>query len=123
MPEIYFQPSIIGCDQAGISETLDFILKKYDEDTSSRMAANVFVTGAAAKLPGLVERIASDLISMRPFKSETKVSMASDPAMDAFRGMQKFAKDKDQTVWITKAEYEEKGAMNVFKRHCCSNIV
>ena len=44
-PEIYFQPSIIGCDQAGISETLDFILKKYDHDTSTSLASNVFVTG------------------------------------------------------------------------------
>ena len=45
VPEIYFQPSIIGCDQAGISETLDFILKKYDHDTSTSLASNVFVTG------------------------------------------------------------------------------
>ena len=45
VPEIYFQPSIIGCDQAGISETLDFILKKYDEETSTNLASNVFVTG------------------------------------------------------------------------------
>ena len=52
VPEIFFQPAIIGCDQAGVSETLDFILKKYDEETSARLASNVFVTGAAAKLPG-----------------------------------------------------------------------
>ena len=45
VPEIYFQPSIIGCDQAGISETLDFILKKYDENVSTQLAGNVFVTG------------------------------------------------------------------------------
>ena len=53
VPEIYFQPSIIGSDQAGISETLDFILKKYDAETSQALAKNVFVTGAPAQLPGL----------------------------------------------------------------------
>ena len=122
VPEIYFQPSIIGCDQAGISETLDFILKKYDEEISTNLASNVFVTGAAAKLPGLLERISSDLISNRPFKSRTSVTCAEDPTMDSFRGMQKFAQDviEEDSFWITKTEYEERGG-DVMKVHCCSN--
>jgi len=122
VPEIYFQPSIIGCDQAGISETLDFILKKYDEEISTNLASNVFVTGAAAKLPGLLERISSDLISNRPFKSKTSVTCAEDPTMDSFRGMQKFAQDviEEDSFWITKTEYEERGG-DVMKVHCCSN--
>ena len=65
VPEIFFQPSIVGCEQAGISETLDFILRKYDAETSVKLASNVFVTGAPANLPGLVDRVASDLISNR----------------------------------------------------------
>ena len=124
VPEIYFQPSIIGCDQAGISETMDFILKKYDSEISLDLARNVFVTGAPAKLPGLVERIASDLISNRPFQSQSKVVQAGEPSLDAFRGMQKFSVDfgtKDKSIWITKSEYEEKGPDVAIKRHCCSN--
>lgn len=121
-PEIYFQPSIIGCDQAGISETLDFILKKYDHDTSASLASNVFVTGAAAKLPGLMDRISNDLISNRPFKSTTGVTCAENLTLDGFRGMQKFAQDfiEVDSVWITKSEYEEKGG-DILKVHCCSN--
>ena len=123
VPEIFFQPSIVGCDQAGISETLDFILKKYDVETSAKLAANVFVTGAPAKLPGLVDRIATDLVSHRPFGSISHVTAASDPTMDAFRGMQTFANDhlEEDSTWISKAEYEESG-LNIFKKHCCSNV-
>ncbi len=123
VPEIYFQPSIIGCDQAGISETLDFILKKYDEEASAQLASNVFVTGAPAQIPGLVERIALDLVSNRPFKSSSEVRCAQDPGFDAFRGMQAFAQQEGQdSIWITKSEYEEKGPDLVSKVHCCSNV-
>ena len=124
VPEIFFQPSIVGCDQAGISEALDFILNKYDSQTSGELAANVFVTGAPARLPGLVDRIASDLVSNRPFGSVSNVRVAAHPTMDAFRGMQAFAQDHldHQDFWISKAEYEESG-LNIFKRHSCSNVV
>ena len=78
--------------------------------------------GAAAKLPGLMERISNDLISNRPFKSTTGVTCAENLTLDGFRGMQKFAQDfiEVDSVWITKSEYEEKGG-DVLKVHCCSN--
>jgi actin-related protein 5 len=122
VPEIYFQPSIIGSDQAGISESLEFILNKYDEETSAQLASNVFLTGAAVKLTGLVQRVADELISVRPFKSLSKVAAASNPTLDPFKGMQDFSQDflQEEQVWISKAEYEEKGS-DLLKIHCCSN--
>ena len=56
---------------------MDFILKKYDSETSAALAKNVFLTGTPAKLPGLQDRVSSDLISIRPYKTETGVVMAS----------------------------------------------
>ena len=83
---------------------------------------NLNFLGAAAKLPGLMERISNDLISNRPFKSTTGVTSAENLTLDSFRGMQKFAQDfiEVDSVWITKSEYEEKGG-DVLKVHCCSN--
>ena len=83
---------------------------------------NLNFLGAAAKLPGLMERISNDLISNRPFKSTTGVTCAENLTLDGFRGMQKFAQDfiEVDSVWITKSEYEEKGG-DVLKVHCCSN--
>ena len=58
----------------------------------------------------------------RPFGSHSDVSAATDSSMNAYRGMQLFAKDNlnNSELWIEKADYEEIGA-NVFKTHCCSN--
>ena len=38
IPEVLFQPSIIGHDQAGLAETLDQVLRSYDSKTQDRLA-------------------------------------------------------------------------------------
>ena len=76
IPEILFQPSILGheqaewpdsvkkfqsffniwslCEQAGISESIEFILGKIqDEKVRESLVKNTFVTGALARLPGI----------------------------------------------------------------------
>ena len=46
---LILQPSIIGHDQAGISETIEFVLGKYPAEVQGALAANVFVTGSLAR--------------------------------------------------------------------------
>ena len=55
--------------QAGISETVEFILKRFPEDVQQKLVENVFLTGALASLPGLRQRLEADLMAVRPFKS------------------------------------------------------
>lgn len=38
VPELLFQPSMIGIEQAGIAETMDFVLKKFDAETQNKLA-------------------------------------------------------------------------------------
>lgn len=38
--------------QAGISETIDYVVKLYDPDTQLQLVNNVFVTGGSANIPG-----------------------------------------------------------------------
>ncbi len=96
--KIYFQPSIIGHDQAGVSESLEFILKKYSPEVQEKLVRNIFLTGALVQLPGICQRLETDLREMRPFKSDFRVTVASNPTMDAWRGAQKFAKDYSDQV-------------------------
>ena len=73
------QPSIIGHDQAGISETVEFVLGKFPAGVQRALAANVFVTGSLARLPGMRERLAADLRKMRPAGDPIGVTLAKDP--------------------------------------------
>jgi len=38
VPELLFQPSMIGLDQAGIVETLEYVLSKYTTDLQNQLA-------------------------------------------------------------------------------------
>jgi len=77
--------------QAGVSETLEFILKKYPAEVQEKLVRNIFLTGAPVQIPGVRARIETDLREMRPFKSEFRVCEALNPVTDAWRGARKFA--------------------------------
>ncbi|XP_017524506.3 actin-related protein 5 isoform X4 [Manis javanica] len=122
-PEIIFQPSLIGDEQAGIAETLQYILNRYPKDLQEMLVQNVFLTGGNMMYPGMKARIEKELLEMRPFQSAFQVQLASNPVLDAWYGARDWALDHldDSEVWITRKEYEEKGG-EYFKEHCASNI-
>ena len=65
-----------GLEQGGIADTIQYILKLFDEESQSQLVNNIFVTGGPALLPGLQERLEKELLAMRPFKSSFKINMA-----------------------------------------------
>ncbi|XP_048777578.1 actin-related protein 5-like [Ostrea edulis] len=121
VPELLFQPSMIGIEQAGIAETMDFVFKKFDTATQNKLAQNVFITGGNAMFGHFKERLECELLAMRPFQSTFNVSIANNPILDAWSGARKLALSPLLTTSsITKAEYEEKGS-EYMKEHCASN--
>ena len=121
------QPSIIGHDQAGISETIEFVLAKYPPPVQKALAADVFVTGSLASLPGMRERLLCDLRKMRPAGDPIGVTVAADPAGDAWKGGRDFARRAGASAggggeesFVTRAEFLEKGA-EFLKEHRLSN--
>lgn len=51
-PELLFQPSMIGSSEAGITETIDYVLKQFTVKEQALLSQNIFVTGGCAKLKG-----------------------------------------------------------------------
>lgn len=51
-PELLFQPSMIGSCEAGLAETIDFVLKMFPPNEQLILANNVFLTGGCANFPG-----------------------------------------------------------------------
>ena len=121
--EILFQPSIIGHEQAGISETIEFILKKFSSCIQEKLVSNVFVTGSLACLPGIKERLEIDLKEMRPFKSSFSVNIAKYPSADAWNGAKKFANNfpSSSLAYVNLQQYEEMGS-EYLSQHLCSNM-
>ncbi|KAL3872233.1 hypothetical protein ACJMK2_040169 [Sinanodonta woodiana] len=121
VPELLFQPSMIGMEQAGIVETMDYVFRKYKHEVQNELAQYVFLTGSNANLPNFCERLEKELLAIRPFKSVFNVYKAGNPSLDAWLGARKWALSPTfSTSFITRSEYEEKGG-EYFKEHTCSN--
>ncbi|KAI5704017.1 hypothetical protein M8J75_001135 [Diaphorina citri] len=120
-PECLFQPSMLGSIQAGISETLNFVLNSYPQHIAQSLANNIFVTGSLCQLPGFVERLNKDLLENRPFQSHFSVSLAENPELDAWSGARQFSLSENfHDFAVTQSDYQEKGG-EFFRVHPCSN--
>ncbi|XP_072538199.1 actin-related protein 5 isoform X2 [Salminus brasiliensis] len=122
-PEVLFRPSLIGEEQMGLIETLQFVLEQYAPQQQALLAENVFLTGGNLLYPGVKERVERELLAMRPFQSHFKVSHASQPALDAWFGAREWAlrNPVGSEGWISRQDYEEKGG-EYLSEHCASNI-
>ena len=87
IPEIFFQPSIIGMEQAGLIEVLSNIIKK----EPSESAINLYLTGGLAMLEGLKERIQKDLSANLPEFTSLSITKIGDE-LSAWMGLQNFHK-------------------------------
>lgn len=123
VPEVLFQPSIIGLDQAGLIESVSDIVKTFDVSQREKLMHNIFLTGGFSQVPGLSERIHASLQSIYPVNTKIKVKRAADPVLDAWKGAAMFAQDKTkQQYFVTKKEYEEYGS-DYIKEHGLGNII
>ncbi|CAG97943.1 actin-related protein ARP5 [Kluyveromyces lactis] len=128
-PEVIFQPSMGGLDQAGIAELADGILTKKFGSGSSKlsqqcldMASNIFITGGNTKIPNLRERIVNEFTGFLPVNTPLNVNYAQNVSLDAWKGMAKFARsDTYSSTCVTKVEYEEFGP-NYIKEHKLGNV-
>ncbi|XP_050313319.1 actin-related protein 5 isoform X2 [Anthonomus grandis grandis] len=120
-PELLFKPYMFGSQEAGLSEVIGYVLSLFDEASQLKLASNVLITGALANLPGLKERILTDLISIRPFKSTVNIAIIKSPSLASWYGARNFAKSEEfKDSLLTKKMYQEMGP-EYFKVHKCSN--
>lgn len=113
---------MIGVQEAGLAETIDYVLKLFNADEQQKLVDNIFITGGATRIAGLKERLDKELMEIRPFQSTFKVKLARDPSLDAWNGARKFAASSSnlQSYSITRSEYDEFGGEYV-KEYYASN--
>ncbi|KAG0227057.1 Nuclear actin-protein involved in chromatin remodeling [Actinomortierella wolfii] len=127
VPEVLFQPGIIGLDQTGLLETIQDVLRRFDAQARERLVSNILVTGGMAKTPGLVDRLDAMMRSILPAQvpgqpQNYQVRRARDPQLDAWRGGAMFAREEGmlKQYAVTRQEYEEMGG-GYIKEHRLGN--
>lgn len=136
--EILFQPSMVGCPEAGLAEIIEYVLRMFTADEQQAMVGNVFMTGGCASFPGknvttmlkfaqmlclcvycnhpsragLNERLTRELREIRPFETTFQLNRATDPRLDAWLGARQVVNEygtEAESLYITRQEYAEKG--------------
>ena len=114
VPEVVFQPSIAGLDQAGLVEIANDIIQNRLSSVSSSSAAvlkDIFLTGGNTLLPGFDTRLTTELIAVSPADAPLLVRRAKDPLLDAWRGAARWVgSDEWKEATVSREEYLEKGS-------------
>jgi len=128
VPEVIFQPSIAGVDQAGIVEIVEgIVMNRFNDPAQQRaLLKDVFLTGGNTLFKNFEERLKSELTSALPTDFNTNVRAASDPVMDAWRGAATWwagsSTSERTAATVSKAEYSEKGS-DYIKVSCASLLL
>ncbi|OGE56429.1 hypothetical protein PENARI_c003G04906 [Penicillium arizonense] len=125
VPEVVFQPSIAGVDQAGLIEiAADIINQRYsDPADQSRLLKDVFLTGGNTLFTGFDERFRKEFRSFLPIDATLNVRKATDPVFDAWKGAAQWASGGDLgRSSVTRQEYMEKGS-EYLKEHDLGNAM
>jgi actin-related protein 5 len=114
VPEVVFQPSIAGLDQAGIVEiAADILMQRLSSQPGGGDLRDIFLTGGATLFQGFEERLAKELRAVLPVERQFGVRSAKDPVGDAWRGAGGWVGKNGGEEWkkgrVTRGEWLEKG--------------
>jgi len=129
-PEVLFQPHLVNVEGVGISELLFNVIQSADIDTRLEFYKHIVLSGGSTMYPGLpsrLEREVKQLYLERVLKGNTeafqkfKIRIEAPPRRKhmVFMGgavLAQLMRDREEDFWITRQEYNEKGAANALKK-------
>ncbi|XP_072016018.1 actin, cytoplasmic 2-like [Amphiura filiformis] len=115
-PEAFFQPSILGMENAGIHESVFNSIQKCDIDIRKDLLANVVISGGSSMFPGIADRMNKEMTGLAPSTMKVKIIAPPERKYSAWIGGSILASFSTfQQMWISKQEYDESGPSIV---HC-----
>mmetsp|Transcript_42303 Transcript_42303/g.62759 ORF Transcript_42303/g.62759 Transcript_42303/m.62759 type:complete len:388 (-) Transcript_42303:114-1277(-) len=109
-PEILFDPSLIGSEEAGAAEVLMNSVQKSDLDLRPTLFSQIVLSGGSSLLPGFGDRLLAETRSR--CSAHTRIRISAPPARNysAYVGGSILASLATfKSMWVTKEEYEEHG--------------
>jgi actin-related protein 6 len=118
VPELLFNPTDIGIQEAGLPEAIMQSLSVLPEALKVGMLANVVVVGGNSLIPGFMERLESELRALVPSEYLLNLSRAEDPIKHTWLGAARFASQPQllKQVLVSRAEYLEWGSTILGKK-------
>lgn len=109
VPEVIFQPCMIGKDYMGLAEIIENVLEQFSKEKQEEMIQNIYCCGGNTGYKNFKERIEYEVRMVRPFGSKFNVEIQNSD-LDSWKGAAQFAMEDDfKKYCITKKEFEENG--------------
>jgi len=116
-PELLFQPQFIGKEADGIHKTTYSTIMACDVDIRKDLYSNVVCSGGSTMYPGINKRLTKELTSLAPPTMKIKIIAPPERKYSVWIGGSILsALSTFQSMWITKAEYDESGAAIVHRK-------
>jgi len=107
VPELYFHPSDVGLNQAGVHEVIEHSISLCPVEVQDILRQNIVVTGGNSQTKNMVARLSRELGPRYIVKRiQTKHKEENDSIMAPLVGL---LDPKSQTNILSKQEYEEQG--------------
>jgi actin-related protein len=116
-PEALFQPMKLGKEFAGIHELTFQSIMKCDVDVRKDLYGNIVLSGGTTMFPGIAERLNKEVVALAPSSMKIKVIAPPERKYSVWIGGSILSSlSTFQTMWITKAEYDESGPSIVHRK-------
>ncbi|KAI0653085.1 actin 1 [Cubamyces menziesii] len=110
VPEVLFQPSLIGLETDGIHTATYNAINKCAADVHPALYKNVVLAGGNTCFPGIADRMQRELTALAPAETQVTVIAPDDRKHSAWTGGSIIASlSTFQNLWCSKQAYEESG--------------
>jgi actin-related protein len=117
-PEALFQPMKLGKELAGVHELTFQSIMKCDVDVRKDLYGNIVLSGGTTMYQGIAERLNKEVVALAPSSMKIKVIAPPERKYSVWIGGSILSSlSTFQTMWITKAEYDESGP-GIVHRKC-----
>ena len=117
-PEVLFQPSLIGKEASGIHDCTFQTIMKCDVDIRKDLYQNIVMSGGTTMFQGIGDRMTKELTALAPSTMKIKVVAPPERKYSVWIGGSILASlTTFQSMWISKAEYDESGP-DIVHRKC-----
>ncbi len=96
VPEVLFQPSIAGLDQAGLDEICAHVVHSFDASIRAKMLQNIFVTGRHTGTKALRKGSIVAFERFQPSNVLVQVKAAKDRRFDAWKGAARWSVSEEK---------------------------
>ncbi|KAF9518687.1 hypothetical protein BS47DRAFT_1416435 [Hydnum rufescens UP504] len=122
VPEVLFHPIDVGLDQSGLAHTIANSISSLPEELQGMFWGNIGLVGGNFNIPGIVDRLRTELRALAPPEVEVSLYTSKDPITQTYLSARAFARTPAfASACITREEYLESGS-NACRRKFGQNL-